>query len=275
MKVLHGRQIKDFREAADLAFRDSGADDMRSSVADLFKSVTDITKQRSEAEKNITAAIRGRYRGNPTWEGTWWYIAVPNLGYDTRGTPHITIDLKMYLVAAGEVETGDRCYPSALVGPIGKPEMLVIPLVLLQAILDDDLSRFVVLARSAGRTTWEVPGLKPVELPDDLISRLSEALKRKSVAAWLSDFGSQGRSIAPLIVGALLGMQFMVTAGDIPLGEQRWTYEQLLNALKAMAYPASEAKEMVDRAMPYLRANQTLEEAIRFILQNVANGGQR
>ena len=267
MKVLHGRQIKDFREAADLAFRDSGTDDMRSSVADLFKSVIDVTKQRSEAEKDITTAIRGRYRGNPTWDGTRWYIAVPNLGYDTRGTPHITIDLKMYLVAAGEVETGDRCYPAALVGPIGKPEMLVIPLVLLQAILDDDLSRFVVLAKSAGRTTWEVPGFKPVVLPDDLVSRVSDTLRRKSVAAWLSDFGSQGRSIAPLIVGALLGMQFMVTAGDLPLGEQRWTYEQLLNALKAMAYPASEAKEMFNRAAPGLRADHTFEEALRIVLQ--------
>ena len=78
----------------------------------------------------------------------------------------------------------------------------------------------------------------------------------------------------PLVVGTLLGLQSMGTTGVPPLGEQRWTYEQLLSALEAMAYQVSEAKEMVARAMPYLRADQTLEEAIRVILQNEGRGGQ-
>jgi hypothetical protein len=266
MKILSGRRINNFKEAIDLAFREAGADDTSLSVADLFESA-DAAKLRSEAEKDIVAAIRGRYRGNPVWDGKWWCVPVPKPGYDTRGTPHITIDLKMYLVAAGEVETGDHCYPAALVGPIGKPEMLVIPLVLLQAILDDDLSRFVVLAKSAGRTTWEVPGFKPVVLPDNLVSRVSDTLRRKSVAAWLSDFGSQGRSISPLVVGSLLGLEFQGTAQTVPLGRQPWTTEQLLKALEGMAYPASEAKEMFNRAAPGLRADHTFEEALRIVLQ--------
>jgi surfactin synthase thioesterase subunit len=66
----------------------------------------------------------------------------------------------------------------------------------------------------------------------------------------------------------------MGAAKALPLGQQRWTSEQLLSALEGMAYQVSEAKEMVARAMPYLRADQTLEEALRVILQNEGKGGQ-
>ena len=271
MKILHGIRVKNFREATELAFREAGADDLSLSVADLFEE-TDVTKLRSEAERDIIAAIRGKYRGNPTWDGKWWCISVPRPGYDSRGTPQVTIDLKRYIIAAGEVETTDDYYPVTLVGPIGKSETLIIPVLLLQAILDDDLGRFAVLARSAGKTTWEAPGSKSVQLPDDFVARLSDMLKRKSVAAWLEEFGSQGRSIMPLVVGSLLGLQSMGTAKALPLGQQRWTYEQLLSALEAMAYELSEAREMVARATPYLTADQTLEEAIRVILQNEGRG---
>ena len=272
MKVLHGRQIKNFKEAAELAFREAGVDDLALSVADLFESA-DTTRLRSEAERDIVAAVRGKYRGNPVWDGKWWYVPVPKPGYDTRGTPHITIEIKTYLVAAGEVETADRYYTVTLVGPIGKSETLIIPIVLLQAILDDDLGRFAVLARSAGNTTWEILGFKPVQLPSDFVVRLSDILKRKSVAAWVEEFGSQGRRIMPLIVGTLLGFQSMGVAKAVPLGKQRWTCEQLLSALEGMAYQTNEAKGMVGRAAPYLRADHTLEEAIRIVLQNEAKGG--
>jgi hypothetical protein len=272
MKILPGRRVKNFREAAELAFREAGADDLSLSVADLFEE-TDATKLRSEAERDIMTAIRGKYRGNPTWDGKWWCVSVPRPGYDSRGTPQVTIDLKRYIVAAGEVETADDYCPVTLVGPIGKSETLIIPILLLQAILDDDLGRFAVLARSAGSTTWEILGSKPVQLPDDFMARLSEVLKRKSVAAWLEEFGSQGRSVMPLVVGSLLGLQSMGAAKVVPLGQQRWTYEQLLSALEAMAYELSEAREMVARATPYLTAGMTLEEAIRVILQNEGRGG--
>lgn len=272
MKILPGRHVKNFREAVELAFRNAGADDISPSVADLFESA-DATKLRSEAERDIIAAIRGKYRGNPTWDGKCWCVPVPKPGYDTKGTPHITIELKTYIVAVGEVETTDRYYRVTLVGPVQRSETLIIPIVLLQAVLDDDLSRFPVLARSSGQTTWEIPGVRPVQLPDNLIARLSDVLKRISVAAWLEDFGSQGRSVRPLIVGVLLGLQSVGTAKALPLAEQQWTYKQLLSALEAMAYQVSEAREMVARAMPYLRADQTLEEAIRVILQNEGKGG--
>jgi len=267
MKILPGKHVKNFREAAELTFCEAGADDLSPLVAGLFE-LADTARLRSEAERDIMAAIRGKYRGNPSWDGEQWYVPVPNLGYDTRGTPHITIELKTYLIAAGEIETTDRYYTVTLIGPLGKLETLLVPIVLLQAVLDDDLSRFAVLARSAGSTTWEIPGFKPVQLPDAFIVRLSDVLKRKPVAAWLEEFGSQGRSIRPLIIGALLGLQSAGAAKTLPFGQQQWTYEQLLSALEAMAYHVNEAKAMVARAMPYLRADQTLEEAIRIILQN-------
>lgn len=273
MRILPGRRVKSFKEAAELAFGEAGADDMSLSVADLFEAAED-TKLRPEAEKDIIGAIKGRYRGNPVWHGKQWYVPVPKPGYDTRGTPHITIDLRTYIVAVGQVETANRYYPVTLVGPVRRSEALTIPIVLVQAVLDDDLSRFPVLARSSGQTTWEIPGFKPVQLPDNLVTRLSDVLKRKSVAAWLDDFGSQGKRVRPLIVGALLGLLSVETAEALPPGEQYWTYEQLLSALEAMAYRVSEAKEMVGRAMPYLRADQTLKEAIRAILQNEGKGGR-
>lgn len=117
------------------------------------------------------------------------------------------------------METTDDYYPVTLVGHIGKSETLIISILLLQAILDDASGRFAVLARSAGTTTWEIPGHKPVQLPDDFIARLSDTLKRKSVAAWLEEFGSQGRSIMPLVVGSLLGLQSMGAAKAVPLGQ--------------------------------------------------------
>ena len=272
MKILPDRNVKNFREAVELAFREAGADDLALSVGELFESAA-ATRLHSEAERNIIAAIRGRYRGTPTWNGKCWHVPVPKLGYDTRGTPHITIELKTYLVAAGQVETTDHYYLVTLVGPIGKSETLVIPMVLLQAILDDDLARFAVLARSSSNTTWEIPGFKPVQLPDNFIAWLSDVLKRKSVATWLGDLGAPGKSIMPLVVGSLLGLQSMGAAKTLPLGQQRWTSEQLLSALEGMAYQVSEAKEMITRAMPYLTADMTLEEAIRVILQNQGKGG--
>lgn len=165
MKVLPGKRVKNFKEAADLAFHEAGAGGVSLSVADLFAE-TDASEFRSEAERDIITAIRGKYRGNPTWDGTWWCVSVPNPGYDTRGTPHMTIELKRYIVAVGEAATADHCYAVTLVGLVRRSETLIIPIVLLQAVLDDDLSQFAVLVRSGGQTTWELPGFEPVQLPE-------------------------------------------------------------------------------------------------------------
>ena len=52
------------------------------------------------------------------------------------------------------------------------------------------------------------------------------------------------------------------------------TTDNLVSALESMAYQPAEAKEMVRRAAPRLRADMTLEEAIRITLQMGKGGDQ-
>jgi hypothetical protein len=272
MKILHGRRITIFGEAAKLAFQDAGVDDMSPAAAELFQSVITGDDFRSKGEKLIDVTIRKRYGVPPNWNSVW-YIAVPEPGYDTRSTPHITVDLKMCLVATAEVRTGDRDFPVTLLEPFGKPENLVIPLIFIQAIFNDDIARFPVIAKSGGRTVREIPGFKPIELPDDFVIRLSNTLGRKSVAAWLMDFGFRGRNITPLVVGTLLGLQFGNAERLTEARRETTTTAQLVSDLEGMAYSIKEAKDMVSRAAPYLKANDTEEEALRIVLQQAGKRG--
>jgi hypothetical protein len=268
MKISPGKRAVSSKQATGLAFQDAGVGDMSAAVADLLVSLVDATKLRTEAEKSIVAAIRGKYRAKPTWQGKWWYVPVPMLSYEARDIPHLKIESKTFLVAVVEIETTDDSYSVTMAGTIGKAETLIVPMVFLQAILDDDLGRFSILSRSSSHTTWEVPGAKPVQLPNDFVNKLAEICKQKSVERWLSDFGRQGRSVAPLVVGSLLGLQFQATARPIPLAQQPCTSENLVAALEAMAYTTQEAREMVRRASADLRADHTLEEGVRIVLRH-------
>jgi len=273
MKIIQGKQIKAYKEALEFAFYEGLVSDMKPSVADLFNSMIDTSKLQPEVEKNISAAIHGKYGKKTFWHGEEWHVPIPGLGYDTRGAPYLTINLRIYLVASGEVETDTRSYRAVLIGLLGKPETLVIPLVLLQALLDDDLSRFAVLAKSAGRTTWEIPNSKPVTLPDIFVSQLTAVLKNQSVVDWLHSFGVQGRGIAVLVAGSLLGMQFASTVQpDTPLGQRVWTNEQLVAILEGMAYSKKEARDMINQTSPHLKPDTVLEEAVRAVLQTAGKG---
>jgi hypothetical protein len=272
MKILQGRQAKNLKEAAYLAYQEAGANDMSDGVAELFASITDANTLRSEAEKSIATTIRDRYKKKPEWESNWWCVPIPTLRYESRDVPHLAIETKVYLVAAVNIETTDDSYSITLVGAIGKPVTLVIPILFLQAILNDDLERFGILARSGSYTTWDIPGSKSVQLPNDFTNKLSEIFKRKSVGMWLGDFGSQGRSVAPLVVGNLLGLQFQDRAQPVSVGEEAWTTEQLISALEGMAYAPPEAEDMVRQAASNLRADHTLEEALRLVLQRAGRG---
>ncbi len=150
--------------------------------------------------------------------------------------------------------------------------MLTIPMVLLYAVLYDDLGRFRILARSGNRTTFEIPGATPVELPDEFLAKLRQTLERKSAASWLGGFGVQARRIIPLVVGALWGLQSMGTTQLIPTGDQPWSEDFILSALQRMVYTLTEAKDMLRRAAPYLRADLTKEEALRIVLQQAGKG---
>jgi hypothetical protein len=272
MKAMPGKQIKDYQEAFNLAFSEAGAEKMQITTYDLFASLIDVNKLSPEAQKSINAAVRARYRGNPTWSGIHWYVPVAKPGFDFRGTPRLIFDVQTYMVASGKVDTTTRDYEVSLIGPLGKEENIVLPMVLLQALLDNDLRRFAILARSNGYTTWDVPGFKPIEIQDAWLSQLSAVLKRKSVAAWLLDFGSAGESVQPLVVGTLLGMLFRENTPPPPVGQQSWTYDILVQSLQALAYTPGESKKMVEQTQPNLKAEMTLEAAVRCVLQYNAQG---
>jgi hypothetical protein len=217
------------------------------------------------------AAIRSRYGRSTVWDDERWFIPVPHLRYDARELPRLTIEITVYLVAVAEVETarGDR-YSITLLGLVGKPETVVLPLSFLEAVLDDDQGRFQMIARDGTHTVWDVPGFKgPVYLPNDFPAKLSAVLGRKSVTAWLQEFGSQGESIAPLLVGSLLGLQFHGMAETLPVGEQVWSREVVGESLTQM-YGTARAEKMLQRVAPYLKAEMTNEEVIRFILEESA-----
>jgi hypothetical protein len=235
----------------------------------------DSSRLRGEADKAVKSTIHKEYGNKARYYGEQWLIPLPELHLNISPVPQLIITVGAYLVFPVKVETDYSSYSATVVGNIEKSEVLVMPMTFLQALLDNDLGRFRLVAKDSSHTTWKVPEAKPVELPNDFVSKLPQIFERKSVAMWLEDFGSQGRTVAPQVVGALLGLQSIGVAQPIPTGQQAWSEETIINALvEGMAYTTTEAKEMFKRAAPNLRADHTLEEAIRLILQQMGKGGQ-
>ena len=272
MKILPGRQADSWKEATMLALQEAGAEGMSADIVDMFASFANDHKTSSEADKTIGTAIRNRYGNKANWRAERWFVPVPKLHYDGKDAPQLVIEVGVYLVAAAAVRRQQDSRLITLVGTVGKPETLSIPMVFLHAFLEKDLGRFAIVARDSVYTTWEVPGTKPVRLPSDFVSELSEMLKYQSVVAWLGEFGAQGRCVAPLVAGTLLGLAFQDASQPVPVSRQGFTTDDLVSALKSMAFRHGESEEMVNRAMPRLRADMTLEEAIRITLQTGKGG---
>lgn len=274
MKILTGKRVASFEKAARLAFEEAGKEDMSPDIASLFASAMDVDKVHAEGERSIKSAIHSRYGNKARWYGREWFIAVPRLRVETEAIPQLTMTVQPYLVSVGEAEADYDSHSLTLVGAIVKPEVLAMPMTFLWALLSDDLGRFRLVAKDSSFTSWEMPGTKPVELPNEFLSKLSETLKRKSVGMWLEDFGPEGRVVAPQLIGCLLGLQFMGVAQAIPTGQQGWSEEILINALvEGMDYKPAEAKEMFLRAVPNLRVDHTREEALRVVIQQAGKGG--
>lgn len=275
MKILTGRNVQDFTDAAKLAFDEARVGDMSVDIIDVFASVADIDRISSDADRSIGTTIRNRYGGKATWRAERWFVPLPKLHYDGKDVPRLIIVVTTYLVATAAVRTTGDSRWITLVGVVGgRPETLTIPMVFLHAVLEEDLARFAVVARDANWITWEVPGAKPVRLPSAFIDQLTAIFRRKSVVTWLLEFGAQGRYVAPLAMGNLFGLAFRDSSSPEPMSRQLVKVDDLLSALESMAYKLGEAREMVNRAAPYLRADITLEEAIRITLQ-VAQGGHQ
>jgi len=271
MKILSGQQAENQNEAVKLALQIAGEEGMDQYVIDMFEALSDNDKINTEADKIVSSTIRNRYGSKASWQTDRWFVPVPKLHYEGKDIPQLIIEVDIYLIAAAVVRTQDSRLIT-LAGAVGKPETLAIPMVFLHALLEKDLGRFAMVARDASYTTWEIPGAKPVRLPNDFVSELSQRLKWQSVVSWLDEFGSQGRYVAPLVAGSLLGLAFRDSTQSLSANKEIMTTDDLISALESMAYQPAEAKEMVRSAAPRLRADTTLEEAIRITLQ-MGKGG--
>ena len=274
MKILPGKRVVDFDEAAILALHEAGKDDMTLDIARLFTPALDLDKLRSEAEKSVNASVHGKYGQRATWSGRQWFVPVPQPGYNSSPVPLMSFAIPAYLVAAISIETpGFLSRSATIIGLLNKREKLVLPISLLQAILDDDLSQFEVASKDGAHTGWTVPGFKePVQLANDFVAQLSRMLQLKCVAAWLLDFGAAGKTITPQAVGSLLGLQFHDVITPLPIGQQAYRREVVIADLTRL-FGSARAAEMFERQAPHLKATMTNDEATIFIIK--AEGGSR
>jgi hypothetical protein len=274
MKILAGEKASNWKDAVGLAFQVVGVEVMSADIVDMLASLSAADKNTGEADKIIGTTVKSRYGSKATWRAERWFVPIPKLHYNGKDIPQLIIDVTVYLVAAAVVRTPQDSRLVTLAGAVGKPETLAIPMIFLHALLEKDLGRFAIVARDTVYTTWEVPGARSVWLPNDFVSELAEMLKYQSVVTWLRQFGTQGRCVASLVAGSLLGLAFQDSSQPVPVNKEMVTTDKMVSALESMAYQPAEAKEMVRRAAPRLRADMTLEEAIRITLQ-MGNGGDQ
>ncbi len=273
MKILPGKRVVDFDEAAIVALHDAGKDDMTLDIARLFTPALDLDKLRAEAEKSINASVRARYGQRAAWSGRQWFVPLPQPSYNSSPIPLMSFAIPAYLVAAISIETPGFLSRSATVmGSLSRREKLLLPISFLQAILDDDLGQFEVASRDGGHTGWTVSGLKePLRLPNEFVAQLSRMLVR-CVAAWLLDFGSEGKIVVPQVVGSLLGLQSHDVIAPLPIGQQLYRREVVIADLTRL-FGSARAAEMFERQAPHLKATMTNDEVTIFIIK--AEGGSR
>jgi len=272
MKILPGKRVGDFLEAATQALHDAEKDDMSLDVARLFTPALDLDRLRAEGEKSINASVHTRYGQKAAWSGRQWFVPLPQLSYNSSPIPLMSFAVPAYLVAAISIETPGWSSRSATVmGSLGRREKLLLPMSFLQAILDDDLGQFEVASKDGAHTGWTVPGLKePLRLPNEFVAQLSRMLKLKCVAAWLLDFGSEGETVVPQVVGSLLGLQFHGVITPVPIGKQSYRREVVIADLTRM-FGSALAAEMFERSAPHLKASMSNDEAVTLIIKE--NGG--
>lgn len=266
MKFVSG-YISDIDEAISLVLREAGRSDMSQEAVELFLSSIDNNRFQAEGEKLVDTEVRRRYGRNARWEGKLWFVPLPQLRHEALPVPLLVFNVQPYLAAGLTVFNVDRSPSVNLVGPIGKPEKMILPMEFLQAMLDNRLDGFEIVAKDGIHTSWKVPFFRePLRLPDEFLADLSWELEGKSVAYWLLDFGGNGRSLMPQVVGSLLGLQFRSATEIRPPTEQIWSQDDVLETLIRM-FGALKARTLLSQTLPHLKVDMTNEEAIRMILQ--------
>jgi len=266
MKFVSG-YITDIDEAIALVLREAGQDDISQEAADLFLTSVDTTRLQTEGEKVVNTEVHRRYGRNARWQGRLWFVPLPRLRYEALPVPLLTFDLQPYLVVGLTVSNVDRSPYVNLVGTIGKPEKVILPMEFLQAMLDNRLDSFQIVAKDSTHTSWNVPFFEEaLRLPDEFLTGLSCDLQSKSVVSWLMGFGANGRSLMPQVVGSLLGLQFRTVTETCPSDKQIWSQDDVLETLIRM-FGALKARALLNQASPHLKVAMTNEEAIRLIIQ--------
>jgi hypothetical protein len=257
--------ITDHDQSISLVLREAARDDMSQEAVKLFVSSVDVTRLQMEGEKMVDTEVRRKYGRNARWQGKLWFVLVPQLRFEALPVPLLIFNLQPYLAAGLTLLNVDRSLSVNLVGPIGKPEKLMLPMEFLQAILNNSLEKFEIVAKDGTHTSWNVPFLRePLCLPDEFVTDLTWNLERESVASWLLSFGANGRSLMPQVVGSLLGLQFR-TVPESPV-DQVWGQDVVMETLIRM-FGTTKAKVKFNQALPHLRTDMTNEEAIRIVLQ--------
>ena len=148
MKTLIGKRASSLKDATILAFQEAGVENMSADIIDMFTSVVESSSKISaETDKIIGSAVRSRYGNKATWRAERWFVPVPKLQFQGKDIHQLIIEVSVYLIAAAVVRTGDDSRLTTLVGPVGKPEIISIPMVFLHALLENDLERFAMVAR--------------------------------------------------------------------------------------------------------------------------------
>ena len=270
MRFVGDKDISDIGVAMRLVLKEAGQQDISEGAIKLFLKSFDKSGLLMEAEKVLKSEVHQHYGRNTRWrysgEGPW-LVPLPQLRYDALPTPMLSFGLQPYLVAVMTVLDGKYSYHDTLVGAIGKPYKLTLPMIFLQAILNESLGHFTLVSKDGTSTTWNVPGLNdPLTLPDDFVTGLSSTLESKSVVSWLLSFGVQGRKLAPQVAGCLLGLQFGGKSKTLSLSEQVWSKEIVIAGLTKL-YGEQTAKTLFNRESPYISHNMTNEDALKAILQ--------
>jgi len=185
----------------------------------------------------------------------------------------LIVETRTYLAGSVEVSPGGsrKWWHIALVEPLGKPQITVLPLCFLLALLDGKEDRYRIVGKDGQWTLREVAGMKqPLRLHDDFVNQLRHSFKLKPVVDWLDDFGSRGHKLAPLVVGSLLGLRHQRDGASVPLGQQAYSQEMLINIITGMGYGIARAQRVLERAEPELRPGMTLEEATRIVLKHIS-----
>ena len=150
MKILTGSRASNQKEAVSLALQEAGIGTMSPDIVDMFTSVAESVKTSTEVDKLIGSPIKGRYGNKATWRADRWFVPVLKLQFQGKDIHQLVIEVNVYLVAAAAVRTVGDSRLITLVGYVGKPEILSIPIVFLHALLEKDLGRFTMVTKDAG-----------------------------------------------------------------------------------------------------------------------------